>query len=97
MAGENGGIERVSMPTCVCILHEQTEGISNKFRMPQKCTLPSRGPRPRPGSTHLNTIFIMLWPHKVISLELDDWEEFAARVTFQAGMISFNGSFLLLF
>lgn len=30
----------------VSVLRDQTEGISNKYRMPQKCTLPSRGPGP---------------------------------------------------
>lgn len=66
----------------VSVLQDQTEGISNKYRMPQKCTLPSRGLGCRTESAHLNTIFIMPWPHKVITLELDDWDEFAARENF---------------
>lgn len=57
-------MEGTHMPTCMCILHQQTEGTSNKYRMPQKRTLPSGGSWARPGSTHQNTIFIMLWPHK---------------------------------
>ena len=70
------GIEKgfyAHLPTSV--LWDQTEGISNKYRMPQKCTLPSRGPGARTGSAHLNTIFIMPRPHKVITLGLDDWDE----------------------
>lgn len=66
----------------VSVLRDQTEGISNKYRMPQKCTLSSRGPGARIGSAHLNTIFIMLWPRKVITLELDDWDDCAAREKF---------------
>lgn len=66
----------------VSVLRDQTEGISNKYRMPQKCTLPSRVPGTRAGSAHLNTIFIMPWFHKVISSEFDDWDEFAARENF---------------
>lgn len=78
----------------VSVLADQTEGISNKYRMPQKCTLPRRGwGGPGPGSAHLNTIFIMPWPHKVISLEF--W--WLARTCCQVqlskrGMISPNGS-----
>ena len=34
------------------------------------------------GSAHLNTIFIIPWPHKVITLERDDWDEFAASENF---------------
>lgn len=78
----------------VSVLADQTEGISNKYRMPQKCTLPRRGwGGLGPGSAHLNTIFIMPWPHKVISLEF--W--WLARTCCQVqlskrGMISPNGS-----
>lgn len=64
------------------VLRDQTEGISNKYRMPQKCTLSSRGPGARSGPAHPNTIFIMLRPHKVITLEPDDWDEYAAREKF---------------
>lgn len=82
------------------VLVDQTEGISNKYRMPQKCTLPRRGwGGPRPGSTHLNTIFIMLWPHKVISLEFDDWHGFAARYNFpsEEWLALMDASLLLFF
>lgn len=68
------GIEKGSYAHLpMSVLRDQTEGISNKYRMPQKCTLPSGGPGARTGSAHPNTIFIMPWPRKVITLDLDDW------------------------
>lgn len=79
----------------VCVLQDQTEGISNKYRMPQKCTLPSREPGARTGSVHPNTIFIMPWPHKVITLVLDDWDESAAKNGSKHKWAVLHGSFQL--
>lgn len=66
---ENGFSTHLPVP----VLQDQTEGILNKYRMPQKCTLPAGGPVARTGSAHLNTIFIMFWPQNLITLELEDW------------------------